>query len=422
MLLLAALPASYAAEGRLQASLLTCSPGQEVYELFGHEAIRIRGVDDKGSRIDTVWNYGVFDFAAPNFIYRFVKGETDYMVMPSPMQWFLYSYTQRGSGVTEQDLNLSEEETQKLWKLLEINSLPANRSYRYNYVRDNCATRIVEILEKAVAPKKIFFPDSVSYNSFRDAMRDFHKDYPWYQFGIDLVLGSGLDLPLSSREELFAPLLMEQKAAKAYFTDGTPLVKQTRILYPGAAFDPNFSAGERREYSYRAPTRPQPDALNLPALRVMGNTLPPTPPILSPMAAAIALLILSIGVGWWQMKHLRLAKWLYTVFFTLLGLAGCVVWFLIFFSSHEATSPNLLSLWLNPLQFVVGGLIWWRRTRPAAYAMVVVDIIIILVLTAIWSLQSQVANPAVFPLWGATLALSMSLVYVEARRRKNTSI
>ncbi len=34
------------------------------------EAIRVRG-----DGIDSVWNYGTFDFTAPNFLYRFVKGD-----------------------------------------------------------------------------------------------------------------------------------------------------------------------------------------------------------------------------------------------------------------------------------------------------------------------------------------------------------
>ena len=331
VLLSATLPVAYAMEPHLRASLLTCSPGPEVYELFGHEAIRIRGIDEKGLEVDTVWNYGVFDFAAPNFLYRFVKGETDYMVEPCPMKWFIYSYMSRGSGVTEQDLNLSTEETLKLRRLLQINSLPANRTYRYNYIRDNCATRPAAMIDSAVAPKHIIYPREVSYASFRDAMQDFHKDYPWYQFGIDLVLGSGLDMPLKSEEEMFAPLLMEQKVGEAYFSDGRPLVASTRILYPGPN---NFPAGNEA-----------PDA---DTLRKMGSALGPTHWMLSPLFVSLVLFAASLILAFWQYRTLKIAKWAYAVFFSLLGLAGCVVWFLVFMSSHEATSPILLSLWLTP--------------------------------------------------------------------------
>ncbi|MDE7190470.1 MAG: DUF4105 domain-containing protein, partial [Muribaculaceae bacterium] len=85
----------------LTASLITCWPGTEIYELYGHSALRIRG---RG--IDSVWNYGVFDFREPNFVGRFVSGKTDYMVMGYPFAWFLPEYRRRGSRVVEQDLNL----------------------------------------------------------------------------------------------------------------------------------------------------------------------------------------------------------------------------------------------------------------------------------------------------------------------------
>ncbi|MDE6271683.1 MAG: DUF4105 domain-containing protein [Muribaculaceae bacterium] len=397
---------SYPIKSNLTASLLTCSPGPEVYELFGHEAIRIRGIDDKGMPVDTVWNYGVFDFAAPNFLYRFVKGETDYMVEPCPMAWFIGAYMHRGSGVTEQDLNLTQEETYTLRKLLQINSLEENRIYRYNYVRDNCSTRIVDIIDAAVAPRTIDYPDTVYYSTFRNAMRELHKNYPWYQFGIDLVLGGGLDLPVSSREELFAPLLLEQKAAGARFDDGRPLVKTTTILFPGNLT--SSSASNRNV----APTTLNPD---LPTLRAMGTALPPTPWLLSPMAISILVLAIALWAAWWQIRNLKILAWVYTIFFGLLGLAGCVVWFLVFFSSHDSTSPNLMSLWANPLQLAIAILIWWRSTRGVAIAMAAVDTIIVATLYLIWPFQLQCANPAIFPLWGATIILSLTLLIIRNR-------
>ena len=88
----------------LTVSVLTCDPGPDVYELCGHAAIRIRS-----EKMDSVWNYGIFDFTSPNFIYRFCKGETDYMVYGYRFERFMPPYVRRGSRVTEQVLNLSQE-------------------------------------------------------------------------------------------------------------------------------------------------------------------------------------------------------------------------------------------------------------------------------------------------------------------------
>ena len=206
---------SQAIAGDMQASLITCYPGPEIYELVGHEAIRIRGVNPEGQPIDSVWNYGVFDFNTPGFVYRFVKGETDYMVWGYPFAWFMPQYTERGSKVVQQDLALSPEETLDLLLRLRENALEKNRTYRYNYVRDNCSTRVAAIVDSAVSPRRIIYPDSVTFASFRDAMRFYHRDYPWYQFGIDIALGSGIDAPIDARQEFFAPLRLMELAAGA---------------------------------------------------------------------------------------------------------------------------------------------------------------------------------------------------------------
>lgn len=365
----------------LRAGLITCYPGPEIYELCGHEAIRIYGTDEKGEYLDSVWNYGIFDFNSPNFAYRFAKGETDYIVAGYPLRYFLPEYERRGSRVVEQQLNMNQEEIAVLRRLLQINSLPRNRTYRYNYVRDNCSTRVLNMIEASVAPLKVDLPDSVSYSSFRDAMRHFHRNYPWYQFGIDLALGGGIDLPITSREETFAPVLLEEKMQGAKYSNGEPVVRKTIILNEG----------------------------------LQDATLPATPWWATPMAVAVLLLLISLGVSIYEYKKKIAAKIWMTIFFSLLGLGGCVIWFLVFISSHDSTSPNLLFLWLNPLQLVLAVCIWWRSTRPAAMAMALVNLIIILVMSLAWPLQAQSANPAFFPLWAATFILSLTYAIIYPR-------
>lgn len=352
-------------------SLITCDPGPEVYELCGHEAVRIHGVTADGGPIDSVWNYGTFDFNQPNFIYRFVKGQTDYCLSSYPFDCFMPEYVAAGRRVISQDLNLTPGEARRLLGLLRAEARPGENTYRYNYVKDNCATRVVERLGQA-ADSQVIYSDSVAYGTFRNEMRAYHRDYPWYQFGIDICLGSGIDYPLRGREEMFVPLEMMKNVATARLADGRPLVRDTKVLFPGI-----------------------PDA-----------TLGPTPFWLTPLACSWAFLVLS-AVGCWIMwRRRRLWRCLYSIWFGLLGLTGCLVAFLIFVSSHEATSPNILFLWLNPLQLVIAAGIWVPRWRPAVVAMAVCDVIVLTVLLIVWPWQAQSANPAFFPLMGATWLLS----------------
>lgn len=359
-------------------SLITCWPGSEVYELCGHEAVRVRSADDNGARLDSVWNYGTFDFSQPDFLYRFVKGETDYMLSSYPFAWFMPEYVASGRKVVEQDLNLTQDEAHRFLGMLRTESRPENRVYRYNYVKDNCATRIVDRLDSA-AQKRIIYPDSVHYGSFRNEMRAYHKDYPWYQFGIDLCLGSGVDYALRGREEMFVPLEMMRKSDYAHFEDGSPLVSQKRVLWDG----------ER-------------DA-----------TLGPTAWWLTPVAVSVVLFLISALICWLQWRRKSIYRTVYSVWFGVLGIAGIMVAYLVFISEHEATSPNMNLLWINPLQLVIAIGVWFsRRWRAATIAMACCNVILLTVLLIVWPFQTQSANPAFFLMMATTLVLSVTYAII----------
>lgn len=357
-------------------SVITCQPGREIYELCGHEAIRVRGMMN-GAPIDSVWNYGIFDFNQTNFVYRFLKGETDYRVAGYPFQWFMPEYVDAGRGVTEQDLALTQKEAKKVLGLLRVNSLPENSVYRYNYVRDNCATRIINIIDSA-SERRIIYPDSINYGTFRKEMRAYHKAYPWYQFGIDLALGSGLDRSITGREEMFVPVEMMRKSAYAKFEDGVPLVRETRILSPDS-----------------------------------GNAVDdPTPWYFTPLAVSVLLLILSLAVALFEIKKGRIFRLAYCLWFGVCGLAGCLVTFLVFISEHEATSPNLLIIWLNPLQLIFAITVWSRKLRWLNIALAWYNIITMGCLLLVWMFQGQSADIAFFPLMGVTLVLAAAYALV----------
>ena len=353
-------------------SLITCYPGPEIYELCGHAAVRVRG-----NGIDSVWNFGIFDFNQPNFIYRFVKGETDYKCAAYPFSWFLPEYIQRGSKVVEQDLNLKPEETQKMLSLLRESAKPENATYRYNYVKDNCATRILDKVDKSTS-ERVIYPDSIRYGTFRNEMRAYHEGYPWYQFGIDLALGSGLDYQLNSREEMFVPVVMMDNASKARFSDGRPLVKATRVLNEG------------RDTA----------------------VLPPTPWYAGPTFWAWVAAFITACVIFFDFGRRVITVPYFMLWFFLLGLAGSLVSFLVFISVHEATSPNVLVVWLNPLQFLFIIGLCGRRLRPLAMGMAYYNMIAVGVLLIASPFINQSLNPAFYPLMLATVGLGVTYAII----------
>ena len=379
-LLIAAIMPFISLAGPIEASVITCFPGSEIYELEGHSGLRLRD-----SINDITVNWGLFDFNAPNFVYRFVKGETDYRAGACPTDMFVGLYAGDGRKVMEQWLNLTARQAETLTSLVRENLRPENRVYRYNYVKDNCSTRILDMIERAigdtvslgVAPENI----TGDHPSFRNSMRHYHATYPWYQFGIDLALGSGLDRPISNREQGYAPVTMFHLLEKATIPDSTgrqvPLVLGTTVLNEGL---------------------PQ------------GASLPPTPFWQSPLFISWILFIVTLSISINDIRRKRLTRWLTAVIYSVSGVAGLIITFLIFISEHEATSPNWLYLWLNPLCFIPAICVWLKKGKITVYSYQIVNFVALILLIILWSVNVQSLNPAFLPLILCNLVLSATYI------------
>lgn len=183
-------------------SLITCSPGTELYSIFGHSALRVA---DPEKGIDSVYNYGTFDFNEPNFYLKFSRGKLNYILDRQYWPYFQYEYLQTNRWIKEQVLLLNQADKQKLYDALEVNFRPQNRSYRYDFFYDNCATRIRDIL-------KVCYKDRLNFNlpektgtSFRSKVEDCTATLPWSKFGISIALGWPYEKEMVSEEIMFLP-------------------------------------------------------------------------------------------------------------------------------------------------------------------------------------------------------------------------
>ena len=360
-------------------------PGAEIFQLEGHSAIAVQ----IPGQPTAVYNYGVFDFNSPNFVGRFVKGETDYMAVKWPFDPFMAEYYQEGRRVVAHELNLDSLTLRRLLDRLEWQVRPENRSYRYNYVKDNCATRPLAAVESALGDSIRLSPAPFEANSypvmtFRNIMRHYHRNYPWYQFGIDLALGPGIDYPLSRREATFAPAELDMMLKNATY-GGKPLVKGEAVLVdvaPGAA--------------------------------VYG----PTPWYITPMAVCWAFFLFTLLITVRDVRRHRVTRWFDALYFGILGLAGCVLTYLVFVSVHEATSPNYLYLWLNPLCLLPTVLIWLKNFKTALFCYQIVNFAVLFLLLTAWYWLPQSANAAFLPLLLADMMRAASYIYINRPSRK----
>lgn len=361
-------------------SLLTCEPGSEIYALFGHSAIRY---ENPAKQEDWVFNYGMFSFKDPNFVMRFVKGETDYQLGVVPFRYFEAEYGMRGSSVYQQELNLTNAEKEKLAGLLFENYLPANRVYRYNYFYDNCTTRARDKIEESIQGK-VVYPVSDRVVSYRDILHEFTAGSEWSEFGIDLCLGSEADEPIDERKQMFAPFYMLAAARGAVIHRADTMMpfvrKETKIVDAVLEDEPAFP--------------------------------------LSPMACALLLLAVTvIIVGRGLYKGRQCLAW-NVVMFLLQGLGGCIIAFLFFFSLHPTVASNWLLILFNPLPLIylpwlIGRGIKQQKDPYHVYNAVVLTSFILLM-----PFLPQEFNLTVLPLALNLLLLSVGHLCLYYRKRR----
>ena len=310
---------------RIQISLLTCSPGKEVWAQYGHTAIRYY---DKESGEDLAINYGIFSLDQTYFIPRFVLGMTDYRMGVQPMDMFLTQYSYEGRGVIEQVLNLSAEDKEVIYKALQENMKPENVVYRYNYFFDNCTTRARDMLVNHLHGK-VVYPPAEEDATFRSMIHKWNNKYEWSQFGEDLLLGVNADRKTTKSEQQFLPENLRSDFDKAKY-NGKPLVKETNVLLDA-------------ETEVAEPVFP-----------------------LSPLSVALIFAVISLVMMLFSYRRQQV-YWAWDLALMLTsGLMG-IIFFVMIFSQHPCVSLNFILLFFNPLPlfFLYSTIkkkkvIWWK--------------------------------------------------------------
>ena len=298
----------------LEISLLTCAPHDEIYSLYGHTAIRVK---DKSQGFDMVVNYGLFDSSAPNFVLRFIFGLTDYSMGITSFEIFRQEYAYYGSQVTQQTLDLTEEEKAHIMEAISVNSLPENVVYRYNYFYDNCTTRARDMLADHLSGEVRYKDHKEGTTTFRNLVHECTAHHPWARFGNDMLLGLQADKPIGVKEQQFLPrnLMRDFSDAEIVASDGTTrrLIKDESIVVP-------------------------------PGLTVEKSGGFP----LSPLTCALILLAITVLVTVVELCTKK-TFWVFdAILMVASGLAGILL-FLMLFSEHPTVQVNLQLLLLNPL-------------------------------------------------------------------------
>jgi hypothetical protein len=344
----------------LKISLLTCGPGEDLYSIFGHSAIRVQ---DQTSNTDVVFNYGTFDFEDPDFYIKFTRGKLLYFVAAEKFSDFVYGYQLENRSIIAQDLKLTCNEKERLFNALRINAREENKYYKYEFLFDNCSTRLRDIIAKnnddSVTFKKILPSTPPTFRDMIHVYLDRGKQY-WSEFGIDLVLASRIDRPVKNEEAMFLPDYLMKGIDSAVAVNESIVAKKSTILR---------SVPEMEESSTW----------------------------FKPLTVTIILLVAGIFVTFGKKRWLIRAGNIFdATYFFILGCMGCFMLFMWFGTEHELCRDNYNLLWALPTHLIFAFLV--KKDKSFVRKYFAVTAVISLLIVICWTFLPQGMNIAFLPL------------------------
>jgi hypothetical protein len=359
---------------RLRISLLTCSPGQEIYSIFGHSALRLR---DSNRNLDIIFNYGTFDFEDPNFLAKFGRGNLLYFVSVEEINDFINQYREDKRNITEQELNLSCFEKEKFSDFLKNNTKEENKYYLYNFLYDNCSSRLKDIAAKnSLSPLKFQNILPVPNTTFRDLIHEYMDKgrQPWAKLGLDMLLGNRLDVVIKNEEAMFLP----EYLMKAFDT--------------GKIGDRNLITGKNLILSSESPVK---------------ESGLPTPLVLFSILFIIMAIISFLKNKW---AHWLLNGFDFLLFLTA-GLTGLLLLALWVARTDVVCRNNFNMAWALPTHLIMVFLLYSKRGWAKKYWLFTAILQAILLVT--WFFLPQHLNIALLPV-AALLLLRSFMRYKKA--------
>ena len=356
-------------------SIITIGPGKQLYDSFGHNAIR---VSDPSNGKDLAFNYGTFDFNTPNFYIKFGQGKLPYALSVSTYDSFLRNYIAEKRWIKQQKLDLTYGEKIAIFEFLLNNAQPSNREYQYDFFLDNCATRIRDVLAVNLGSKLSYQDKQYApfLYSFRELIQQRLHWNSWGSLGIDIALGAVIDRTANPWEHQFLPDYVFESLKSATITRNNKtsalIKKETTINNPG------------------------PRARN-------------TAFLLSPF---FVFLVIALGIVYRTLrdsKQQKRSRWLDTVLFFVTGIVGVLLLVLWLATDHTATINNYNILWAFPVNLIFCTLLSKKTPKKWLSRYLSFLIILLILLVVHWCTGVQVFAGALLPL---LIALFIRYVYV----------
>ncbi len=358
----------------LRISLLTATPGEELYSTFGHSALRLT---DSVRNLDIVFNYGTFNFEEPNFYLKFVRGKLPFYLSPDKFDDFMVEYQEENRGVTEQVLNLNCYEKERIYSLLNENMMGPNRKYKYDFTFDNCTTRLRDLIEKA-SDSTVHFGNVIQKAmTFRDLIYEYlnKNDKQWSKLGIDILLGSRMDVAATPYQVMFLPEYL-MKTLDSSTIHSQPLVSDKRVI-----LKMDHSKNEKNNLAH-------------------------------PFFLFVCLFVIIAFLSFSKNSFIqKLLASLDGILFFITGLLGILLIFMWTGTDHVMCRDNYNLLWAWPTNVVSAFYIHSKKGWAKKYFIIYAVFNIILI--ALWRVIPQHLNPVLIPV--IAILIFRSLIYIIRR-------
>lgn len=335
LLLIVSLGAPFAPAHAKKAHLVTYGAGEEVWEWFGHNAIWLQ---DQEQGLDHTFSFGYFDIESAGFYGRFLAGDMRYFGSSVAVEREFRFYRQLDRSIRVQELNLTDDQFDRLQLLLTDAIYPYPQYYDYDYYWANCSTWLRDLLNETTnGALSDVLQSKPAKQTFRQHTAAQTQHHPAAHLGLMMLLGPAADEPITQWDEAFLPETLASLVAGISLIQG-PLVVSDVFIHEAES--------ERLGSVLVA----GPGALIAWGFLLAGLVLMPT--ISRSRAACIPMGVVILA----------------------LSLAGIVIIGMSLFTAHEVVRGNQLLIVLHPLWL---GLLpmWpmqWRRVAWGLSAVILV--------------------------------------------------
>jgi len=318
--------ALFAQGENLNLKIAVIGPGSEVYFWWGHIALVIEDLEKETS---TFYDYGLFSFENKNFYKNFALGRLLYSTGSSSTKINIAVAIKRNRSIAFYPLDLPPETRLKIKDFVENNVRPENRDYYYQHFKDNCSTRIRDIVDLATDGQ---FKELYGNIQSRFTLRDHVRRYTWFAPAWDWILnfwmGQVIDTPIAVWDDMFLPAEVGRRIQEFWYTDADGV---RRKLVPQDSLIEQVYTAEGRPIVLEVPRKQWPYEL------------------------VFSLALSAIFCFFFFLYHKKikagkvLAGFSMSLCALVFGLAGLVLYFLSLFTNHDYTYENANMIFTSPV-------------------------------------------------------------------------